>query len=224
VSATARALSVLALGLLAAACSAELDVVELKDGGAKAYDAIDGLPFRTYERYEVAVWRRQPDGKFEKVHSQRQTIPDPERLYLLRYTGLPLANATNKVKLRADGTLQRVELADVDSQAPEAISATAAQLTAVDAAGQAREQARAAERTADETAGAAADKAELAFFTALKAAKDKEDELNALAPGDPRRPALRREAAFLQVQANLAARAAGEGTPFPGAERLLRES
>jgi hypothetical protein len=208
---TSRPLAALVLLLLAAtACSAEIDVAELHDNGA-SHGPVDGLPFRTYERYEVAVWRRKPEGGFEKVHSERRVLPDQDRLYLLRYTGLPLASATSKVKLRADGTLASVDLTDVNSSADESLQALGAQLQAVG-------QARKAEEQAQATARAAGDTAELDYYKAVKEALDKADQLAALPSGDPGRGALDRELRLLQITANLRARAAGKDPPFPGAD------
>jgi hypothetical protein len=199
-----------ALALLAAGCSAEVDVVELPPlEPGKTHAVIDGIPFRVHERYELAVWQRQPDGTFKQVHQERRSAPDQDRLFVLRYTGMPLSSATAEVKLGSDGTLSLVKLSEVDTQVPEALSEVATQLTAV-------ETARTTRETAEETEAAAGRTAKLDYYTALKEALDQADVLAALPPDDATRLGEERKLKLLQITANYKAAAAGLAPPFPG--------
>jgi hypothetical protein len=200
-----------ALALIATGCSAEVDVVELPPLWANpSYGAIDGIPFRVLERYELAVWQRQPGGGFRRVHQEQRSAPDQDRLFVLRYTGMPLSSATAQIQMRADGTLALVKLTDVDTQVPEALSEVATQLTAIDTA-------RATRETAEETEAAVGRSAKQEYYEALKLALDQADVVAALPPDDATRPAAERELKLRQITANFKAAAAGVDPPFPGA-------
>lgn len=202
-----RILVLLALGVGAAGCSAQVDTTEIDPINPPA--VVAGLPFRVAAPYDVVLWQHQPDGSYKEVYRERMQLPDPDHLYVLHYTGYPLASATSKITLNPDGTLSKVEVSDVKSEAPAAASAIAKQVEAVGSA-------KAAAAAAEAQRAATKDSDELAYAKALQAARDKADEVARIAPGDPQLPSAQRALAVLQIEANQAAEKAHHSPPFPG--------
>jgi hypothetical protein len=200
--------------LVLAGCSAEVDTVEMRP--QESSSVVDGLPFRVAEPYDVVVWQRQPTGSMKEVYRQRMELPNPDRLFLLRYTGLPLSDATSSVKLNPNGTLSKVDVSS-ESQAAAAVAETGKQIQDVNAAVVKAEAAGAATQAAKVKVSSDAADRELAYAKAVQAALDKADEVDTIALGSGSRAAAERALVVLEIDANNKAGLANHPPPFPGA-------
>jgi hypothetical protein len=192
---------------LLAGCSAEIQVGELT-GNEEAGAPIDGVPFRVKERMLVRVVQKSANG-YEQIHEQLETLPNPYRLYVLRYRGGPLANATTQFTLEPDGTLTKVSVKST-SQGEQALTALGTQIESIAGRVAALDTARETERRAEEDAI-------VAYQEALNAARDAEAELLSLPSTAAAVDRIKKENEFelLKLKANIAARRAGIREPFP---------
>ena len=78
--------SVVAVALVG--CSTQVRVNEISKDLA-AGSTVDGLPFRTMQRYRVDLYQRV-DGKYVEVNADKRmvTLADLERLYVLQMRGM----------------------------------------------------------------------------------------------------------------------------------------
>lgn len=199
--------AVVGLAALVAACSAEVKVSEL-DVGAPPGSRVDGIPFRTKERYLVKVYQKSEKGYLE-VAREMQTLPNPNKIYILQHIGQLLSNSNTKFTLNSDGTLKAVQLG-ADSQLDEAVSALEEQVSAAGTTIQEIRTAKESERQADENL-------DVAYQTTLNAATLAVAELAEL-PQDAAPSivlAKQNEVQLKKLEANIAARRANLPRPFP---------
>lgn len=200
-----------AVGGLLAGCSTQVRVSEL-DSTLSPGSSVDGVPFRTMRRYKVALYQLV-DGKYKEIEANKgaDTLPDPERLYVLRMKGMPLSDDTVTVSLNEDGTIKKL-VVDVKGKDKEALDALTKAITDADAA-------RTAKRTAEETELSAGEAARLAAQKAKLDADLAEIEFAAL-PADATavaRKTAENKLANARLDANQKARKAGLPLPFPDA-------
>jgi hypothetical protein len=192
-----------------AGCSTQVRVSEL-DNELKAGSDVDGLPFRAMRRYKLSLYR-MVDGKYVPVHADKgaATLPDPDRLYVLRMLGMPLSDDTVTVTLNEDSTIKKL-VVDVKGKDKEAVDALTKAIGDVDAARTARE-------ATAETATATGEAARLAAQKARLDAEIAEVELVALAADATAvaRKTAENKVANLRLEANQKARKAGLPLPFP---------
>ena len=208
--------------LLLAGCSAQLNVRELK----KQDMEVDGLPFRTRERFVVEIYQKTDNG-YVKIGEQVQIMPNPDRVYLLQHLGQAFANSDTKFTARADGTLSAVTL-NSESHLADALSSSGDGLKSLaqgyadlkkaqDDALKAREEAL---KEREKTRLAAIETREQA---ALDAQAKKDEAMLAeaqLAELDrSAQPSVRlqkeQEVRFKKLEANIAANKANLPRPFP---------
>ena len=195
--------------LLLAGCSTKVQVEQL-DNQLTAGSTVDGLPFRAMRRYKVSLYQLV-DGEYVQVQADKgaATLPDPDRLYALKMSGMPLSDDTVTVTLNDDSTIKRL-VVDVKGKDKEAVEALTKAIGDVDTARTARE-------TGAETATATGEASRLAAQKGRLDAEVAEVELAAL-PADAT-PVARKNAenkvANLRLEANQKARKAGLPLPFP---------
>jgi hypothetical protein len=191
------------MAMCLAACSSQMSVDEL------APDAVhvDGIPFRSREPFVVRVYQREPDGSYRSVYEERHFLPDPERLYVLRYLGLPLADMTANVTIRPDSTLQTVGLKDT-SKADEALDAAGRQLDALAKRITEIETVEASQRTSELDA-------ELNFQRAMLAVQEAQLALDRQIEGTADWEAASLNLRKARIDVNDKARRAGIAPPFP---------
>jgi hypothetical protein len=102
----------LALGTLSflSGCSTQVQVSPLEQNLA-ANQVVNGLPFRSRERYQVTLYRF--DGTtYQPVETKEQTasLANLDVLYVLRVKGAALSDGTVTVKMRTDNTLESVNV------------------------------------------------------------------------------------------------------------------
>ena len=197
---------------LAAGCSTQVKVSELDQNKLAPGTSIDGIPFRGVERYEIALYRRTDKG-YKQVEADKTVanLANLDRLYLLQMQGQPLSQGTVLVKLRSDGTLEKVSV-DSKSVGPETLSAIGKGIKDLEDAKVTREKAEADAPSSDE------DK-RLAALEALQAAELAALELDALqssATAVQRRTA-EQKLTKARLTANQKARRANLSLPFQDA-------
>jgi len=201
--------SVVAVALVG--CSTQVRVNEISKDLA-AGSTVDGLPFRTMQRYRVDLYQRV-DGKYVEVNADKRmvTLADLERLYVLQMRGMPFSNDTVTVTLNPDNTIKKLTL-DPKGQSKEALDKLAGVIGDIEAAKTSKE-------TAAETATSSGEALRLAALQARQAADVAALELAAL-PSDAT-PLARKTAenklALAKLTANQAARKAGQPLPFEDA-------
>lgn len=193
--------------MLLGGCSTQVRVSEL-DNKLTAGSEVNGLPFRAMRRYKVALFRLS-GGSYEQVEPDKGvTLPDPDRLYVLKMAGQPLSDDTVTVTLNDDGTIKKL-VVDVKGKDKEALDGLAKAIGDADAARTARRTAAETETTSGEAARLAAQKAKLDADLA-------EVELSAL-PADATavaRKTAENKLANARLDANQKARKAGLPLPF----------
>lgn len=117
-------LTVVVLGLLVLmpGCSTQVNVTQL-DQNQAANSEVNGLPFRSRERYQVKLYRR--DGlTYRPVETKEQTasLANLDVLYALHVKGSAFSDGTVTVKMRSDNTLEAVTVKST-SKGPEALMA-----------------------------------------------------------------------------------------------------
>ena len=181
----------------------------VRDCAKPPADADVGLPFRAMRRYKVALYQRV-DGSYVQVESDKgASLPDPDRLYVLRMSGMPLSDDTVTVTLNEDSTIKKL-VVDVKGKDKEALDGLAKAIGEADAA-------RTTRRTASETETSSAEAARLAAQKAKLDADLAEVELSAL-PADATavvRKTAENKLANAKLDANQKARKAGLPLPFP---------
>jgi hypothetical protein len=209
-----RLASLLGLSVLLGACSAEISVNEIGPEDPPG-TTVDGIPFRTNERYVVKIYQKTDQGYVER-HEQMETLPNPNKIYVLRHLGQMFSNSDTKFVLNDNGTLSTVHLG-ADSQLDEAVAALE---QGVSDAGKTLDEIRSAEearRTAEEGQLTTEEDLDVAYQKALNAANKAIVERASL--GDNATPAdiveKDNQVALTKLEANIAARRAGLPRPFP---------
>ncbi|MBI1214097.1 MAG: hypothetical protein GC190_21755 [Alphaproteobacteria bacterium] len=196
----------LAVGL--SACSAEIATTGLPSD-PKPNTEVNGVPYRVREPYVVELYRKTDKGYVRVNEDQTQALANPDRLYLLEHKGQLFSDSDTKFTLRDDGSLATVHL-NSKTHAPEAISTAGTELTAIQKVEETR-------RAAQNAAQASAEQSELDYVTAIGAVRVAEAKLSAL-PSTANvadRVAAENEVVQAKVRANIAARKAGVGRPYP---------
>lgn len=199
----------LTMSLSLAACSSVNVVSDISDVQSGA--AISGVPFRLAENYQLRVFRLQKDGEYKEVHSQRQYLPDQDRVFAASYKAWGLSDHEFKVELNDDNTLKSTSLLS-KQKATDTVGAFADELVA---RSNAHEQGNAAtrtessaQRTAETTAVDLKGKAEVAqALLDATLAKADATELD--------RVSARTGVSLAQKKANVAAIEAGLPAPYP---------
>jgi len=196
-----------------AGCSARIAVRELPDGDV----AVDGLPFRVKERFRVEVYQKTDKG-YVKVAEEMQSLPNPNRVYLLQHFGKALADSDTKFSLRTDGTLSSVSLTST-SRAAETVTGLGDQVAGLAKQVSDLREARTAKTKQQETDLQATEKSEIDYITAYNAAVLADQQLTELGPNElaSTRLAKQNEVRSLKLQANIKARQANLPRPFPDA-------
>ncbi|MFT4102243.1 MAG: hypothetical protein QM674_14640 [Burkholderiaceae bacterium] len=192
-------------------CSAMISTSELEPNA----DTIDGVPFRVRERFVVEVYQKTDKG-YTSVGSDIRSLPNPNRVYLLRHKGQAFADSDSKLTLRDDGTLTTVDLnatpkaGDVASTIGDSVQSLAKQV------GDLR-TARATAATAKETATQAGEQSDLDYLDAYNAALVSDQQLSELGADENASVVLakRNEVHAAKLKANVMARRAGLPRPFP---------
>lgn len=198
-----------AVAVLLAGCSTQVSVKELDLQTVKAGDAVDGLPFRTLQRYQLDMYRRDGDQYVKVQQDQRMaTLADLKHVYVLQMSGMPLSNDTVGVTLNKDNTIKKISV-DIKGQNKEALDKLTSFAGEIDAG-------KTAKATAAETATSGGEALRLASLQAQQTADLAALELAAL-PADA--SALTRKTAenklvLAKLTANQAARKAGQALPF----------
>lgn len=132
----------------AAGCSTTVSVKEFNTP-REAGSEVRGIPFRTKERYKLALYRLI-NNRYELVETSDTvaTLANQEQLHLLMLSGSAFSDATVDVKLASDNTLISVTV-DSKSKGEEALTELATQAKA---ASDARDSRETASRTATNTA------------------------------------------------------------------------
>lgn len=91
-------------------CSTKIKVSQLDPKLAKNA-VVDGLPFRTKERYYIKLYRLN-GLTYEPVDTKSHTadLANLDQLYVMRIVGSPLSDGTVTIKLNEDNTLGSVKV------------------------------------------------------------------------------------------------------------------
>lgn len=221
---TCRLVAVLAFVLISG-CSTQYTVSEMteteKYGSAENQQpAVDGVPFRIKERYEVALYQYDPTTKRYKKYVDEYsgvktgseepnpmiTMANPERLFKLQFTGSALADASPKFKLRKDGTLELVDTGEVTDHSLEALSKLTTEINEYETV---RKESKPAKATAD---------AQTAYLEALHEAENAFIAYEELSPDatDTERLEKRQAMEKAKLSVNLKAEVAKLPVPYPG--------
>lgn len=234
-----RIVPILVLVAVLYGCSSSVMVHEISQPLPAGRQEVAGIPFRLAEGYTLRVYQRTSAGEYVEVHSQRERLPDPDRLLAVELDAGRLADNELDLQLREDGTLSVVDLSE-SQKLDEAIQTLGGK--ALDVAEQAitfEDQVRAKElerltqateleaaqasletvrRERDEAPGADREAALEAALEALTAAELAAETLAALPDEatEAERAAAKGALRLARLKANHAFRRAGLTEPFPG--------
>lgn len=204
--------------VLLVGCSTQVRVAELPQDLAPGA-AVDGLPFRARERYQIVLYRLV-EGRYEPVEIKETTasLANQDHLYVLRVKGSPLSDGTVTVKLRGDNTMEKLKI-ESKSKGQDALNAVSTGIKDLADARATKAKGESDALTATKSGTAADEDSRVAALDAQQAAELAGLELDAL-PSDS--TALQRKAAEqklvkAKVVANQKARRAGLPMPFPDA-------
>lgn len=202
---------VIVLGLASTGCSSEIKVREINQAKIETGDTVDGIPFRKLTRYVVQIYEKGSDKKYKLVEGVKgnvQSLPDPDRLYVLQFDSGAFANANPEIAINSDSTLGQVTL-KTDSQGSQAIDAVTTQIGNLKDEVEAREAAKKTALTNEDTllnsyyeAKILAEEAELAFAALPSPTTVDKSKLD-----------------LVKRKANIAARDAGKLAPYPDVGR-----
>lgn len=208
----------LAAAAITSACSTKVRVEEISSDLA-AGSQVDGIPFRTKERYRLALYKLVGD-KYVQIPTKETvaTLANQEHLYLLRLQGSPLSKSTLKVKVNPDNTLSFINVESA-SKGEEVLTELGASAKAVADAQVARRKAREDAGTATETKLESGEDARLNALDAQRDAAFAQIELDALQESASLMDRTKAELKLLRarVYANQVARRARIPLPFPDA-------
>ncbi len=195
-------------------CSTQITVKALDDVAANA--AVDGLPFRSRERYQVKLYRFDGIG-YQPVDTKEQTasLANVEKLYVLGMSGSAFSDGTVTVKVRSDNTLESVSVKST-SKGQEALSALGKGIKDVNDAEATRDKDRATKSKATEAEVVVGEDSRVAALEAKQAADLALVELSELSATATlaQRTAAEQKVMKLKLVANQKARRAGLQPPF----------
>lgn|SRR5215510_6005239 len=228
----ASGLSMLSLTVTATGCSSKILVRDISGPPVAIGSVVEGVPIQFADRQLIRVYAKQPDGRYEEVHSVVYAVPDQARLFTVTVDSQWLANHTLTLALNDDGTPKTVGIVTA-SQAAAALTqfgtSAAAVATSLSTFEQQRQKAEAAalEQQAalqKDLAAGPADRATkvLAYRQALEAVIKQEAKLDNMPPDAKPLDITNVESdlRILKLQANQAARVLGARTPYPEADRF----
>lgn len=211
-----RAFLVVGLLLGLSGCSTQVQVSPLKPGLAEN-SAVDGLPFRARERYQVTLYRLEGLA-YQPVETKQRTasLANLEALYVLRVKGGALSDGTVTVKMRTDNTLESVKV-ESKSKGQEALSALGKGIKDLADAEATRDKDAATKVKTAETEVVSSEDSRLAALDAKQAADLAAVELSELPANSSQaqRTAAEQKVVKLKLVANQKARRAGLQPPFP---------
>lgn len=199
-------------------CSTQVQVSPLaQDLGPN--EVVNGLPFRSRERYQVTLYRR--DGlTYQPVEATAQTasLANLDALYVLRIKGAALSDGTVVVKMRTDNTLESVNVKST-SKGPEALTALGKGIKDLADAEATRDKDAATKTKAAEADVISSEDSRLAALEARQAADLAGVELAELpaTATQAQRTGAEQKFVKLKLVANQKARRAGLQPPFPDA-------
>ncbi|MCP4374483.1 MAG: hypothetical protein GY797_41230 [Deltaproteobacteria bacterium] len=130
------------LCLLLFGCSGQLTVTEINKDN-EVGTAINGVPFRIKERYELKLYHLNPvTGTYEQVKKNFDgnsetdnegphiTMANTDRLFVLKYKGPSLADSNPSFSLNPDGTLLKTK---IENQGDHSLEAAKELITQIDA-------------------------------------------------------------------------------------------
>jgi hypothetical protein len=199
-------------------CSTQIQVAPLKPNLA-ANDVVNGLPFRTRERYEVKLYRLNGQT-YEAVETKMQTVnlANLDALHVLRVEGGPLSDGSVTVKMRSDNTLESVKVVST-SKGQEALTALGKGMKDLADADATRAKDAASKGKASEGELTAGEDTRLAALEARQSADLAAVELSELSATatQAQRTAAEQKVQKLKLVANQKARRAGLQPPFSDA-------
>ncbi len=197
-------------------CSTQVQVSPLAQD-LNPHEVVNGLPFRSRERYQVTLYRRE-GLTYQPVETKEQaaSLANLDALYVLRIKGAPLSDGTVIVKLRSDNTLESVNVKST-SKGPEALTALGKGIKDLTDAEATRDKDAAAKVKASEAEVVSSEDSRLAALDAKQAAELAVVELADLpaAETQAQRTAAEQKVVKLRLVANQKARRAGLQPPFP---------
>ncbi len=140
-------LTLLVLVIALSACSTKYQVEELPSD-IKSGDQVDGVPFRINQRYHVQIYKKGTGG-YESVAEFTRTLPNPDKIYVLKLHGGLLANSTASFNLNPDDTLSMISVAS-EGRAAQVLGELGTQTQAITTAIAAQQAAEEAQEAADE--------------------------------------------------------------------------
>lgn len=199
-------------------CSTQIQVSPLAQD-LKPNEVVNGLPFRSRERYQVTLYRR--DGlTYQPVETKKQTasLANLEALYVLRVKGAALSDGTVVVKMRTDNTLESVSVKST-SKGPEALTALGKGIKDLADAEATRDKDASTKAKASEAEAVSSEDSRLAALEAKQAADLAGVELAELpaTATQAQRTAAEQKVVKLKLVANQKARRAGLQPPFADA-------
>lgn len=197
-------------------CSTQVRVSPLE---AADDPVVNGLPFRSRERYQIKLYRL--DGlTYQPVETKQQTatLASLSAIYVLRVDGSALSDGTVTVKMRSDNTLESVKV-ESKSKGQEALAAVGKGIKDLADAGATREKDASTKAAAAEATVVSDEDSRLAALGAKQAADLAVAELADLpaTATQSQRTAAEQKIIKLRLVANQAARRAGLQAPFPDA-------
>jgi hypothetical protein len=213
-----RTIITLGVGLFACwlqGCSTQVHVSPLQ-ADLKPGEPVNGLPFRTRERYQVTLYKLE-GVTYVPLQTQKQVelLANVDHLHVLRVKGAALSDGTVTVKMRQDNTLESVRV-ESKSKGQEALTALGKGLKDVGDAKTARDKADTAEDKAAEGEVVAEEDKRYAALEARQAADLAVVELTELpaTATQAQRTAAEQKVVKLKLAANQKARRAGLQPPF----------
>lgn len=215
------------LGLVLIACSVLTGLqgcatkvhVSALDQNLKPNETVDGLPFRSRERYEIHLYRFN-GLTYEEVDAKPRTasLANLDALYVMRVSGGALSDGTVAVKLRTDNTLESVKV-ESTSKGQDALKAAGQGASDVADAKTARQKAAAEKAKAAEGEITGGEDDRVAALEAKQAADLAVVELAELSSTATQvdRLTVEQKIVRLRVVANQKARRAGLQPPYPDA-------
>lgn len=207
---SARIAAAIATAVTLSACSTSLKVSEISNQ-LPAGSEVNGIPFRIPKRTTMKIYELTDKNGYRLVYSQPVTIADPNRLFVLGFESLPLANSTLDFKMNDDNTLSTIAVKS-ESKGADALTELGTQAGAVNTAINTKETAVKTAATSTAAALIAADKA----YQAAELAQAQYDDLvkdSATKPVDLLKAANAARSA--KLDANEAARVAGKAPYYP---------
>jgi hypothetical protein len=199
-------------------CSTQVQVSALSSD-LKDNEAVNGLPFRSRERYSIKLYRLQ-GGTYEAVETKEQTasLANLDVLYVLRVKGGALSDGTVTAKMRSDNTFESLKV-ESTSKGQEALTALGKGFKDLADAKATRDKDASDKTKAAEGDVVASEDSRVAALDAKQATDLAAVELAELpaTSTQAQRTAAEQKVVKLKLVANQKARRAGLQPPFPDA-------